>query len=119
MSRLSTPLAFIAGLLLPAAGRTEDDLLSQQRLQIMEREIAQYAIEPPPGAPPHAFRFADKPLLRYSDPTRGTSAANVLIDATVWRLGEQGRPTALITLEIYRARGADGRPSACPSRPAW
>lgn len=109
MSRLSHGVALIGCLLAPPADCPADnDQESQQRLQMMEREIAQYSIDPPPGADPRAFRFAAKPLLRYSDLTRGTSAANVLIDATVWRLGEQGRPTALITLEIYRARGANG-----------
>lgn len=41
-------------------------------------------------------RFAEKPLLRYSDAARG------LQDASVWRLGEKGRPLALLTLEAYK-----------------
>ena len=109
MSRLLHGVALMSWLLVPAADSlADDDLQSQQRLQMMEQEFAQYAIDPPPAALPQAFQFVSKPLLRYSDPTRGTTAANVLIDATVWRLGEQGRPTALITLEIYRARGTNG-----------
>jgi hypothetical protein len=46
--------------------------------------------------------------LRYSDPTRGgvgvkgQPAVNVLLDAAVWRLGG-GRPTALVTTEVYQA----------------
>jgi hypothetical protein len=51
-----------------------------------------------------ALALVSKPLLRYSDPTRGTgvaSGANVLLDAGVWRLGPKGRPTALVTIEIY------------------
>jgi len=55
---------------------------------------------------PKALTVAPKPLLRYSDPTRGgvkeESNNNVLVDASVWRLGTEGRPTALVTLEIYR-----------------
>jgi hypothetical protein len=54
-----------------------------------------------------ALTFATKPLLRYSDPTRGSTEANVLLDASVWRLGESGRPTALVTLEIYRSSGKE------------
>jgi hypothetical protein len=54
-----------------------------------------------------ALTVASKPLLRYSDPTRGGvlkgAAANVLLDAAVWRLGTEGRPTALVTVEIYQA----------------
>jgi hypothetical protein len=53
-----------------------------------------------------ALRATSKPLLRYSDPTRGgvnEAAVNVLLDAGVWRLGTEGRPTALVTVEIYQA----------------
>src|SRR5262249_53409505 len=56
-----------------------------------------------------ALTLAAKPLLRYSDPTRGgvgdgrnKAPANVLLDAGVWRLGTEGRPTALVTIEIYQ-----------------
>ena len=47
------------------------------------------------------LRFSGSPLLRYDDPTRG------LLDAAVWRLGETGRPVAVVTLESYRLD--DGR----------
>jgi hypothetical protein len=58
-----------------------------------------------------AFTLVSEPLLRYSDPTRGddirpNAATNVLLDAGVWRLGTEGRPTALVTLEIYQSRDA-------------
>ena len=61
--------------------------------------------------PKAALAAAPGPLLRYNDPTRGgikeeESSNNVLVDASVWRLGTEGRPTALVTLEIYRT--ADG-----------
>src|SRR5947199_9725055 len=52
-----------------------------------------------------ALAVGSKPLLRYSDPTRGgikEAATNVLLDAGVWRLGAEGRPTALVTVEIYQ-----------------
>src|SRR5262249_2184213 len=47
-----------------------------------------------------------KPVLRYSDPPRGgvLASTNVLLDAGVWRLGTEGRPTALVTIEIYQNR---------------
>jgi hypothetical protein len=57
--------------------------------------------------PKAALTFASEPLLRYSDPTRGgvgtESANNFLLDAGVWRLGTEGRPTALVTAEVYQA----------------
>jgi hypothetical protein len=52
-----------------------------------------------------ALVVADKPMLRYSDPTRGLdekNPKNILLDASVWRLGTEGRPTALVTIEIYQ-----------------
>src|SRR5262249_40979427 len=53
-----------------------------------------------------ALAVVPKTLLRYSDPTRGgvLAATNVLLDAGVWRLGTEGRPTALVTIEIYQNR---------------
>jgi hypothetical protein len=51
-----------------------------------------------------ALAVVPKPLLRYSDPTRGLTATNVLLDAGVWRLGAEGRPTALVTIELYQNR---------------
>src|SRR5258707_11916928 len=35
------------------------------------------------------------PLFRYDDETRG------YVDGTVWRLGEKGRPLAIITAELH------------------
>jgi hypothetical protein len=45
-----------------------------------------------------APKFSGRPLLRYNDGTRGFRG---LLDATAWRLGESGRPKAIVTLEIY------------------
>lgn len=97
-----------ASLLLAAAGPLRADESTQEeqskgRLELMQQTIA--GLEPAEGEKlgKAALTFVAKPLLRYSDPTRGTTEANVLLDATVWRLGEKGRPTALVTLEIYRA----------------
>ena len=48
-------------------------------------------------------RFNDF-LPRATYPTRGgvLATTNVLLDAGVWRLGTEGRPTALVTVEIYQ-----------------
>ena len=52
--------------------------------------------------PPVALTFRREPLLRYNDPSRpGDKGAQSLLDASVWRLGETGRPTAIVTLEVY------------------
>lgn len=47
-------------------------------------------------------RLETEPLFRYDDPTRG------YLDGTVWRLGAEGRPLAIITTELAPRYG--GRP---------
>src|SRR5262249_46682755 len=88
------------------AAPAQDDPDGNRRLELMRSAVA--SLEPESSALPvrDALAVAPKPLLRYSDPTRGgiqESAANVLLDAAVWRLGTEGRPTALVTTEIYQA----------------
>ena len=48
--------------------------------------------------PVEKLKFAEKPILRYNDPTRS------VVDAGVWRLGTEGRPRALVTLEVYAGK---------------
>jgi hypothetical protein len=88
-----------------ASASAQDDPQAKQRLQFMQAAVE--SLEPESSDLPSkaALAVAPKPLLRYSDPTRGgikESAVNVLVDAGVWRLGAEGRPTALVTVEIYR-----------------
>lgn len=42
--------------------------------------------------------FGQEPILRYNDVPRG------IVDASVWRLGKDGRPRAVLVLEIYNGR---------------
>jgi hypothetical protein len=91
----------------PFAASAEDDPQAKRRLEAMQ--AAAGALEPTSSEvkAKAALTTAPRPLLRYNDPTRGgvkeESSNNVLVDAGVWRLGTEGRPTALVTLEIYRA----------------
>lgn len=95
----------VLGLLVPlvCCRAAEDDPQAKQRLEFMQAELRRLELESAESEKA-AFTFATKPLLRYSDPTRDidVAAANVLLDATVWRLGTQGRPTALVTIELYQ-----------------
>jgi hypothetical protein len=90
----------------------QDDPEAKQRLEFMQAAVGSLEPEPPELKSKAAFTFASKPLLRYSDPTRSGGGArleretNVLLDAGVWRLGTEGRPTALVTIEIYQAPNA-------------
>jgi len=45
------------------------------------------------------LKFNLKPLLRYDHPRRG------ILDSCVFRMGTEGRPTALVTAELYGREG--------------
>jgi hypothetical protein len=98
----------ISAIAVATLGYGDDDALRKQRLQLMERAIADLDASSTQITSRPSLTFAAKPLLRYSDPTRGLTEANVLLDASVWRLGVTGRPTALVTLEIYRSTAEAG-----------
>jgi hypothetical protein len=72
----------------------------------MQAAVANLELEAPDLKSKEALAVVPKPLLRYSDPTRGgvLVSANVLLDGGVWRLGTVGRPAALVTIEIYQNR---------------
>ena len=82
---------------------------AKARLTLMERIIGDYDFSSDALDVDPAGTFVARPLLRYNDPTRDLMDAKVsgLLDAGVWRLGKEGRPTALVVLEIYRS--ADGK----------
>jgi hypothetical protein len=90
----------------------QDEPQANQRLEFMNAEVGSLEPESSELRSKAALTFASKPLLRYSDPTRGGvgtrsgAETNVLLDAGVWRLGTEGRPTALVTVEIYQAPDA-------------
>jgi hypothetical protein len=117
MAMLSLPVGrswlappVVGGLLLflVSSVSAAEDPQAKQRLQMMEAAVHSLEPESSELKTKPALTFAPKPLLRYSDPTRGAgeAAGNVLLDASVWRLGTKGRPTALVTIEIYQASGA-------------
>jgi hypothetical protein len=84
----------------------QEEEQAKQRLELMQAALGSLEPESSEALPKNAFTFSAKPLLRYSDPTRGRSGeavTQVLLDGSVWRLGTQGRPTALVTIEIYQA----------------
>jgi hypothetical protein len=95
------------GLLVSSAASTsaQEEPQAKQRLEFMQAAVASLEPESSELKSKAALAVASTPLLRYSDPTRGgiqEAATNVLLDAGVWRLGTEGRPTALVTVEIYR-----------------
>lgn len=82
---------------------TPRDEQAKRRLELMLGALADCRISSQEIASAAALKMGKSPLLRYDDPTRGLGETTEgLQDASVWRVGETGRPTALITLEIYR-----------------
>ena len=101
----------MATLLRGSESQAQDEPQVKERLEFMKAEVDSFELESSELKPKAAFTFVSKPLLRYSDPTRGGGTANeaepnVLLDAGVWRLGTEGRPIALVTVEIYQAPDA-------------
>jgi hypothetical protein len=83
----------------PRSGKEE---AAKRRLELMQGAVEDCRVVSQ-QLPPEALAIVKSPLLRYDDPTRGLGErTDGLQDAGVWRMGETGRPTALITLEIYR-----------------
>lgn len=82
-----------------------DDEPSARRLKVMQGVIADFRVTSQEIAAASALEFVPTPRLRYSDPTRDLMdpAVSVLTDAGVWRVGRDGRPTALLVLEIYQS----------------
>jgi hypothetical protein len=78
----------------PPEATQPDDVQSQARLKLMRDTIAAFSVRFEQQDDLPTQKFSTEPILRYSDPVRG------LLDATVWRLGEDGRPRALVTLEL-------------------
>jgi hypothetical protein len=77
------------------APKSDLEARSKQRLEVMHSAINDFKISSEDIRTQAPLKFAKAPLLRYNDQTRE------LLDATVWRVGESGRPTAIVTLEIY------------------
>jgi hypothetical protein len=67
--------------------------LAAARLDVMRARAESIVFTSPvPGFP---VRLNAAPVFRYDDETRG------YVDGTVWRLGDSGRPLAIITTELH------------------
>jgi hypothetical protein len=77
------------------AGKGREEVLAIRRFELMQKKMASAKARSDEAGFPE--RFAARPIFRYSDPARGYVAA------AIWKLGEQGRPKALITTELDRA----------------
>jgi hypothetical protein len=82
-------------------GKTRDEILAMRRFELMQKRVASAKVESGEAGFPRGF--AREPIFRYSDPTLGWVAG------AVWKLGDEGRPRALLATELRRA--VRGKPS--------
>lgn len=83
----------------PAKEATAAEQKGAKRLAVFRKAVQELQVESETITDKARLTFPDKPILRYNDITRN------FFDASVWRLGTKGRPTALLTLEMYGNRG--------------
>ena len=69
---------------------------SAQRLELMHELVHQFSAVPLDEDDDGDLELQSEPIMRYNDPARG------LMDSTVWRLGQKGRPHALIAVELIK-----------------
>ncbi len=79
----------------------EDSKLATQRYELMQKRMAEVLVKSDAEGFPEAF--ASKPIFRYTDPAR------TYVAAAVWKLGDKGRPQALITTELHRQHAGSPR----------
>ncbi len=79
--------------------KTKDDQLTTRRFALMQKRVASAQVSS--GEDGFPKKFSEKPIFRYTDPARQYVAA------AVWKLGDTGRPRAIITTELRR-RDFDG-----------
>jgi hypothetical protein len=73
---------------------SREDALAAKRFALMEERIKSVIVSSKEGDFPKKLNL--QPLFRYNDPVRQYVAA------AVWKLGEDGRPKALVTTELHR-----------------
>lgn len=92
-------------------GQPAKENRAKQRLELMKSLITEIEVAAPETDAEVTAKFAARPLLRYNDQSRALYRTRHLLDATVWRLGEAGRPMALVTLELYPLEQGKGQVS--------
>jgi hypothetical protein len=91
-------LGMVSGAALLGQEETEKpnkDPKSSARLEFMRKAVQEIVIKPTDPADERDLKFKPQPLLRYNDPARRVA------DSAVWRVGSNGRPTAIVTSEVY------------------
>lgn len=75
------------------------DRTNRSRLRAMREILAEIKIESLVDGDDRDLKISPDPLFRYNDVSRG------IADSTIWRIGTEGRPSAIITAELYGRNG--------------
>lgn len=90
----------IAILLSCTQAQAADDRPSNAaRLKYLQQNLSDMLVAPTEKDDPRELKFQMAPLLRYND------AAREIADSVVFRLGKEGRPVALVAIELYGGQG--------------
>jgi hypothetical protein len=84
---------FVSMVRIGVADDSSETSIEQERLKTMKSHVMDIRFYARREGFPE--RLQDQPLFRYDDLTRG------YVDGTVWRLGESGRPQAIVTSELH------------------
>src|SRR5262249_34167481 len=74
--------------------KAKDDELTTRREELMQKRGASAQVSSPDKGFPQ--RFSEETIVRYTDPAR------LYVAAAVWKLGDTGRPRAIVTTELRR-----------------
>lgn len=74
--------------------KAKNDELTAKRYELMQKRMEKVKVTSKEEGFPETFN--PKPIFRYTDPARNYVAA------AVWKLGDTGRPKAIITSELHR-----------------
>lgn len=77
------------------AEKPNKDSKSSARLEFMRKAVQDIIVKPVDLGDERDLKIKPQPLLRYNDPARQVA------DSALWRVGTKGRPTAIVTSEVY------------------
>ena len=79
----------------PSTNKSRQESLVEQRGKLMRQLADGFDVQSIEKGFPQ--KLDTRPIFRYSDPARDCIAASL------WKLGEEGRPKALLAMELHRS----------------
>ena len=79
----------------PATSKSRQESLVEERGELMRKLAESFDVQSSEKGFPQ--KLETRPIFRYSDPARDC------ISASLWKLGGEGRPKALLAMELHRS----------------